>query len=180
MRSFYTLPAILVALFGLVALPTAALAAPPEDRFVVEYVDETAVGPFLTNQCGFTVLRRSQGTIVHSSDPVEISHVRLTTTFIGPNGATLSNPDVGVDRTLSVVENEAGNTVVTVQSTGVLGNRVVVPGEGVVFGGAGRVVRQFTFDAAGNLIDFEVVEDAGLARSPDEDQLAALCAYLAQ
>ncbi len=180
MRSFHTLPAVLIALLGLVPLPTAAFAAPPEDRFVVEYVDETVVGPFLTNQCGFTVLRRSQGTIVHSSDPVEISRVRLTTTFIGPNGATLTNPDVGVDRTLSVVENEAGNTVVTVQSTGVLGNFVGVPGEGVVFANAGRVIRQFTFDAAGNLIDFAVVADDGLARTPDEAQLAALCAYLAQ
>ena len=180
MRSFCTLSAVLVALFALIALPTAGLGAPPDDRFVVEYVDETAVGPFLTNQCGFTVLRRTEGTILHSSDPVEISRVRLTTTFIGPNGVTLTNPDVGADRTLSVVEDEAGNTVVTEQATGVLVVRAVVPGEGVVFANAGRVVRQFTFDAAGNLIDFEVIEDAGLARSPDEAQLTALCAYLAQ
>ena len=170
----------LVGLLVALALPLVAAAAPPEDRFVVEHVDATFVAPFLSATCGFTVLVRREGTIVSSADPVELRRIRLRTTFIGPNGATLTNPDVGVDRTLSVVEDVAGNTVVTAQSTGVLGNRVVVPGEGVVFANAGRVVRQFTFDVAGNLIDFEVIEDAGLARSPDEAQLAALCAYLAQ
>jgi hypothetical protein len=175
------LPASLaVAALALLALPLAAAAAPPEDRFLVEHVDETFVAPVLTAQCGFTVLVRREGTIVFSADPVEIARIRLTTTFIGPNGATLTSPDVGVDKTLSVVEDAAGNTVVTVQSTGVLFSRITVPGEGVVNANVGREVVRLTFDAAGNLVDFEVIEDVGLSRVGDEAELAALCAYLAQ
>ena len=173
---------VALALTAVLALPAAALAAPP-DKFVVEEVDDEFVDEFLTEACGFEVLHTVEGTIKITLDEEgnpTLQRFRLKETLIGPTGTTLSTVNVGIDKTLSVVEDEAGNTVVTLMATGVLGYHFQIPGEGVVAGNAGREIRQITFDAEGNFVDFAVIDDAGLSRNiEDEEAIAAICDYLA-
>jgi hypothetical protein len=169
---------LLLGLAAVLAAPGAVRAAPPE----VVAVDDAFVDEFLTEACGFEVLHTVEGTITttlaEDGSPA-LQRFRLTETLVGPTGATLRTVNVGIDKTLSVVQDAAGNTVVTLMATGVLGYHFQVPGEGVVAGNAGREIRRITFDAEGNFVDFAVVEDAGLSRDIDEAAVAAICASLA-
>jgi hypothetical protein len=157
-------------------LPGPALAAKP----VVEQVDDAFVDEFLTEECGFEVTHTVVGTVRVSEDGdgAFLARFSLKHTLIGPGG-TLTFPDVGIDKLLAVEED--GETVVeTVMATGILGIRIVVPGEGVVAANTGREIRVFTFDAeTGEFVSFDLAVDSGLDRPGDEDALAAVCGALA-
>jgi len=158
------------------ALPGPALAAKPE----AIAVDEAFVDEFLTEACGFEVTHTVVGTVrvSESEDGLFLARISLKHTLIGPGG-TLSFPDVGIDKLLTV-EEDGVTRVETVMATGVLGFRIVVPGEGVVAANTGREIRVFTFDAeTGEFRSFDLAVDAGLDLPPDEDALAAVCGALA-
>ena len=168
---------IIVVLGTMLAAPRGVVAAPPE----VFPVNDEFVAPFLTEQCGFEVLRRETGTIRVTRDAdgnVLLARINVKITLIGPGG-TLTYPDVGIDKLLAVEEN--GTTrIETVMATGILGIRVVVPGEGVVVANVGREIRTITFDTVtGEFISFDVSEDSGLNLAFDDDAIATICAALA-
>jgi hypothetical protein len=150
------------------------------DKFDVEEVDDEFVDEFLTDECGFKVRHTVVGTIKSSvdKDGLALFRFRLRHELIGPSG-TLSFPDVGIDRDLAVVE-EGENTVVTLQATGVLALRIVIPGQGVVAANTGREIRLITFNTeTGELVNFEVLVDSGLDRPLDGAALEAVCEALA-
>ncbi len=121
-------------------LPGPALAAKPE---VID-VDDAFVDGFLTEACGFEVTHTVDGTIrvSESKDGLFLARFSLKHTLIGPGG-TLSFPDVGIDKLLTV-EDDGVTRVETVMATGVLGLRIVIPGQGVVAANTGREIRVFT------------------------------------
>jgi hypothetical protein len=150
------------------------------DKFDVEEVNAVFVDDFLTDECGFEVTHTVTGTVKSSvgRNGLSLSRFRLRHELIGPGG-TLSFPDVGIDKELAVVE-EGDTTVVTVQATGVLSLRVVIPGQGVVAANTGREIRRSTFDTAtGDFISFEVIVDSGLDRPLEGAALDAVCEALA-
>ena len=150
------------------------------DKFDVEEVNAVFVDDFLTDECGFEVTHTVTGTVKSSvgRNGLSLSRFRLRHELIGPGG-TLSFPDVGIDKELAVVE-EGDTTVVTVQATGVLSLRVVIPGQGVVAANTGREIRRTTFDTAtGEFISFEVIVDSGLDRPLEGAALDAVCEALA-
>ena len=104
------------------------------------------------------------------------ARIRLKESFIGPTGATLTYPNVGIDK---IAYNADGTHTVT--ATGILGLRVVVPGEGLVIADVGRIVSTLTFDPeTGEVVQEETDFEAG-QRPEDFDEaeaLAAICAYL--
>lgn len=151
-----------------------------DDKFDVEEIDDEFVDEFLTDECGFEVLHTVVGTIKSSVDKngLFLFRYRLKHELIGPGG-TLGFPDVGIDRDLAVVE-EGDNTVVTLQATGVLALRIVIPGQGVVAANTGREIRLITFDTeTGEFISFEVIVDSGLDKPLEGAALAAVCEALA-
>jgi hypothetical protein len=163
--------------------PVPAVAAPPEEKFNLIEVDETFVDEFLTAQCGFTVTHTVVGTIKESvlvdeagNFVVTQARFRLKEALIGPTGATLTYPNVGIDK---IAYNPDGTQTVT--ATGILALRVVVPGEGLVIANVGRVVTTLTFDPeTGEVVQEETDFEAG-QRPEDFDEaeaLAAICAYL--
>jgi hypothetical protein len=150
------------------------------DKFDVEEVDDVFVDDFLTEECGFEVTHTVTGTIKSSvgRDGLGLFRFRLKHELIGPGG-TLGFPDVGIDKDLAVVE-DGDTTVFTVMATGVLGLRIVIPGQGVVAANTGRETRIFTVDTAtGELISFEVIVDSGLDRPLEGAALDAVCQALA-
>lgn len=181
MRALRSLLLLVVSLIGLLAPSTAAFAT-PSDKFVVEDVDDEFVDTFLTEEYGFTVTHSVAGTVKITFDEEgnpTLQRFRLKHTLTSPTGATLTSVDVGIDKTLSVVQDAEGNTIVTVMASGVLGYHFQIPGQGVVAANAGREIRQITLDAAGNFVDFQVLEDAGLSRDFNEEAVTAICTYLA-
>jgi len=158
------------------ALPGPALAAKPE----VIAVNDAFVDRFLTEACGFEVTHTVVGTIrvSESKDGLFLARFSLKHTLIGPGG-TLSFPDVGIDKLLTV-EEDGVTRVETVMATGILGLRIVIPGQGVVAANTGREIRVFTFDAVtGKFLSFELAADSGLDRPLEGDALAAVCDALA-
>jgi hypothetical protein len=150
------------------------------DKFEIFDVDDEFEDEFLTDECGFEVRHTVVGTIKSSvdKDGLFLFRFRLKHELIGPGG-TLGFPDVGVDRDLAVVE-EGDNTVVTVQATGVLALRIVIPGQGVVAANTGREIQLITFNTeTGELVDFEVLVDSGLDRPLEGAALEAVCEALA-
>jgi hypothetical protein len=150
------------------------------DKFEIEEVDEDFVDEFLTDECGFEVRHTIVGTVKSSvgRDGLTLSRFRLKHELIGPGG-TLSFPDVGIDKELAVVE-DGDTTVATVQATGVLSLRIVIPGQGVVAANTGREIRVFTIDTAtGEVINFELIVDSGLDRPLEGAALHAVCEALA-
>ena len=134
---------------------------------------------FLTDECGFEVRHTIVGTVKSSvgRNGLSLFRFRLKHELIGPGG-TLGFPDVGIDKDLAVVE-EGDTTVATVQATGVLALRIVIPGQGVVAANTGREIRLIRFDTAtGEILSFEVIVDSGLDR-PLEAALEAVCEALA-
>jgi hypothetical protein len=151
-----------------------------QDKFDVEEVDEDFVDDFLTDACGFEVRHTITGTIKSSigRDGLALFRFRLKHELIGPGG-TLGFPDVGVDKDLAAVE-DGDTTIFTVQATGVLALRVVIPGQGVVAANTVREIRIITVDTAtGELISFEVIVDSGLDRPLEGKALEAVCEALA-
>jgi hypothetical protein len=166
----------LVALAALLAVPGGALAAKPQTI----PVDDVFVDEFLTDACGFEVVHTVTGTIRVSEDKdgLFLARFALKHTLTGPGGS-LSFPDVGIDKLLTVAD-DGVTRVETVMATGVLGLRIVVPGQGVVAANTGREVRVFTFDVAtGQVTDFRLAADSGLDKPLEGDALAAVCAALA-
>jgi hypothetical protein len=150
------------------------------DKFDIEEVDEDFVDEFLTEECGFEVRHTIVGTVRSSvgRDGLALFRIRLKHELIGPGG-TLGFPDVGIDKDLAVVE-DGDTTVVTLQATGVLALRIVIPGQGVVAANTGREIRIFTVDTAtGEILSFEVIVDSGLDRPLEGEALDAVCEALA-
>jgi hypothetical protein len=183
MRRFLLASASALALLLTLGLAPAA-AAPPEEKFNIIEVDDEFVAPRLTAECGFTVMVTDVGTIKESGFVDEAGNFvvtqasfHITRTFIGPTGASLSVPIVGVDK---IVENPDGT--VTVTSTGINALRQVVPGEGLVLADIGRVVTTFTFDPETGE-EVEAVTDFEAGQRPEDfdqaEAFAAVCAYLA-
>ena len=164
-------------------VPGAATAAPPTDKFEVIVVDEAFVDAFLTEQCGFTVLHTIEGTVKLSGSRNEtgeliadMARISLTHTWIGPSGASLTSPDVGVDR---ITYNADGS--VTAAANGIF-LRIVVPGEGLVVAYIGHRVTVLTFDpVTGAFLSAETIVEAGQQpRDFDVDeQMTAICTALA-
>jgi hypothetical protein len=162
------------------AQATAQVQAEIADKFDVEEVDDVFVDDFLTEECGFEVTHTVTGTIKSSvgRDGLALFRIRLKHELIGPGG-TLGFPDVGIDKDLAIVE-EGDTTVVTLQATGVLALRIVIPGQGVVAANTGREIRIFTVDTAtGEILAFEVIVDSGLDRPLEGEALDAVCETLA-
>jgi hypothetical protein len=153
---------------------------PGADKFEIEEVDVEFVDEFLTDECGFEVTHTVTGTVKSSvgRDGLILFRYRLKHELIGPGG-TLSFPDVGIDKELAAVE--GGDTrVATVQATGVLSLRIVIPGQGVVAANTGREIRLIMFDTAtGEILSFEVLVDRGLDRPLERAALDAVCEALA-
>jgi hypothetical protein len=165
----------LMALVSFLVLPGGALAARP----VTFQVDDVIVDQFLTGACGFEVVDVVTGTIrvSENSENLFLARFSLKHTLTGPGGS-LSFPDVGIDKLLTVAD-DGVTRVETVMATGVLGFRIVVPGQGVVAGNTGREIRIFTFDAeTGEPLGFDLDIDSGLDRPLEGAALEAVCATL--
>jgi hypothetical protein len=165
----------LVALAALLALPGGALAAKPQTI----PVDDEFVDDFLTDACGFEVIHTVTGTIRVSEDAQGffLARFSLKHTLTGPGGS-LSFPDVGIDK-LRAVSDDGVTRVETVMATGVLGLRIVVPGEGVVAANTGREIRVFTFNRETGEFSFELAVDSGLDKPLEGAALDAVCDALA-
>lgn len=133
---------LLVTLTVLISLTlvTSVLAAKP-DMFTFP-VDDT----FVLGDCdGFSVIEHVEGTVKVSTHfdqdgnfVMEIVRFSLHHTYTNSvTGASLSSPDVGIDK---IVSNDDGSASVSV--IGIVG-RIVVPGEGLVFAHLGKIM----FDA---------------------------------
>jgi hypothetical protein len=117
-----------------------AFAAKP-DFFTIQ-VDDTIV---LAECEGFSILEHVEGRVKVSTHfdrngnfSMEVARVHLRHTLTNSEtGASLSSPDVGIDK---VTVNQDGSTTVAI--IGVVA-RIVVPGEGLIFASVGRLV----FDA---------------------------------
>lgn len=145
---------------------TSAFAAKPD--FITIQVDDTAP----IGECdGFTVIEHVEGTIKISTHfdqagnlAMEISRYSLRHTLSNSvTGASLSSPDVGIDK--ATLNPDGSGTVAVI---GIV-TRIVVPGQGRVFAHLGRIV----FDA----ITGEVVFEAG-QHDDFADLLPALCSAL--
>jgi hypothetical protein len=159
---------------------TARVQAEIADKFDVEEVNDIFEDEFLTEECGFAVTHTVTGTIKSSvdQDGLALFRYRLWHELIGPGG-TLSFPDVGIDKDLAAVQ-DGDTTVFTVQATGVLALRIVIPGQGVVAANTGREIRLITVDTTtGEIIAFEVIVDSGLDRPLEGAALEAVCEALA-
>jgi hypothetical protein len=149
-----------------VAIPARA-AAPTTD---VVHINSTSVAAQTSAACGFTVLRHVEGTLVVRTfyDNAggfrrELDQYHLVQT-LAANGNTL----VGhTDQNIHVVLLPDGSFTVAYAGTDA---RTTVPGAGISFGSAGRLLE--VYDADGNLVS---AQDVGDVRG----DFAALCAALA-
>ena len=121
-------------------LVTSVFAAQPD--MVTFQVDDT----FFAGSCdGFDVIEHVEGTVKVSTHfdqdgtfAMEIVRFSLRHTYTNSvTGASLSSPDVGIDK-LTVNDDGSG----TVAVIGIVG-RITVPGEGLVFAHLGRIVFDF-------------------------------------
>jgi len=167
---------LIVSLITLVvAFVSPAYAGKPD--FETVQIDETFLNEQLTEACGVPIETHGEGFIKFSTHydrdgdvAFELNSFHLKETFTNvETGTSISTVNVGPDR---VTFAEDG-TVILAQ-IGVLG-RFVIPGEGLIGGGIGKVVTELTFDEAGNLVSEEVVFEAGI----HEDVTSELCAVLA-
>lgn len=148
------------------ALFTPAFAAKPE--LITIPVDDT----FVAGECdGFLVIEHVQGKVKVSTHfdqngnfVMEIARFSLRHTWSNSEtGASLSSPDVGIDK---VVINQDGSGTVAV--IGIVA-RIVVPGEGSVFRHLGKIV----FDVNTGEVLFEAGQHDSFA-----DFLPTLCSAL--
>jgi hypothetical protein len=156
-------------------------AAPSEETFNVITVDDAFVDAFWTDTCGVTARQRVDGVIKQAGTQDADGHLvprlevyRLTHVLTGPGGR-LNWHDRG--STGEFVVNPDGT--ITVASAGPI-LRLTVPGTGTVAADIGRRRVVVTVDAAGNIVDEQVLWKAG--PNPDEAaaaDLAAVCAWLA-
>jgi hypothetical protein len=166
----------LMVLVSVLVLPGGSLAAKPETI----QVDDTFVDEFLTQACGFEVTHSVTGTIrvSENAEGLFLARFSLKHTLTG-SGGSLSFPDVGIDKLLTVADDGVTH-VETVMSTGVLGLRIVVPGEGIVAANTGREIRIFTFDSeTGEFLSFELAVDSGLDSPLEGAALESVCTALA-
>ncbi len=117
-------------------------------------------GSFVATDCAFPLRVASVGVVrIQNRSNVTKNVYNLTTTYTNLNtGKSFSTPNVGPD----IITTSTDGSV-TLTQVGLLG-RVVVPGVGVVFAQAGRIVYR--------LPEFTVIFEAG-----PHDSLAALCPY---
>ena len=167
----------LITICAIVSPFGSARAAPPQ--FEVTDVDDLFVDEFLTEGCGFEVNHTIVGKVKLSVDQDGFfkARIALKHTITGPGGS-LTWPDVGIDKLVAFTD-DGVTRVETVQATGVF-IRIIVPGYGVVFGNTGHETRVFTIDVAtGELLNFELLFDAGLDKPFDESDLEIICGALA-
>jgi hypothetical protein len=161
----------------------AALAAPPEDKFFTEVIDEEFPSLLFTQTCGFDTWYTLQGTITFSLHDDDLTIVRwqaLERTLNGPGGS-LSLRETGVDQIWTEVN--ADGFVESIHGAGRLNHSWVVPGYGPVELNAGTAHYELTFVWDETAQDFVVTEEVLHEGGPrdrelTDDDVSALCHYL--
>jgi hypothetical protein len=161
---------------------SSVLAAPPEDKFFTEVIDDEFPSMLFTTTCGFDTWYTLQGTIkfsFHNND-LTIIRYRSTRTLNGPGGS-LSLREVGVDQIWTEVTEDG--FIETVHIAGHFNHSWVVPGYGPVELNAGSAHFQLTYVWDETTQDFIVTEEVfneGGPRDRDltDEDVAALCGYL--
>ena len=170
-------------LLAAVGAPSSALAAPSEEKFFIEVIDDEFPSPFFSETCGFDTWYTLEGTIrvsFHNDDLTVIRWGSLTRTLNGPGGS-LTLQETGVDQIWTDATEDG--FVETVHSAGHFNHSWVVPGYGPVELNAGTAHYQVTYLWDETTQDFVVTDEVfheGGPRDrelPDED-VAALCGYL--
>jgi hypothetical protein len=171
---------------GLLAVTEAGrgvLAAPPEDKFVIEVIDDEFPSMLFTATCGFETWYTLEGRIIISShnNDLWIDRYSLTRTLNGAGGS-LTSREVGMDQ-ISTELTEDG-FIDTVHAAGHFNHSWVVPGYGPVELNAGSFHVQATFVWDESTQDYIVTEEVffheGGPRDRDltDEDVAALCGYL--
>jgi hypothetical protein len=165
----------------MVALPVGqAAASVPTGKPTTILVDDTFVAPNLTANCGFEVIAHFHGTIRVTEDPETgafFVRYAIKRDFIGP-GASLSSPDVGLDRLVSQTI-DGDILVLVIASSGNLPYQVAIPGYGIVASNTGLQVVEITIDmSTGEELDFVFLTDVGLNIEITPEGFAILCDYL--
>lgn len=158
------------------------LAAPPEDKFFTEVIEDEFPSMLFTETCGFETWYTLQGTIKFSSHNNDLTIVRysLTRTLNGPGGS-LKLRETGVEQIWTEVTEDG--FIETIHAAGHFNHSWVVPGYGPVELNAGSAQFQLTFVWDETTQDFIVTEEVFKEGGPrdrdltDED-IAALCGYL--
>lgn len=155
----------------LVVAGPASAAAPLQDHVVI---DDRFTDEFLSDACGVEVTAHFTGHIGFRAwfdevgEPLrERNTFALSGVYSSANGAVRVR-DVGVDRVTYEPDGFVNVIVGNVQS-------IQVPGKGRVYSDVGQTTLRFTLDEAGQIVDIELVGQAG---QHDDDQTEALCGIL--
>jgi hypothetical protein len=162
---------------------SSALAAPPEDKFFTEVIDDEFPSLLFTETCGFDTWYTLQATIkfsFHHNDLTIIRYPEWTRTLNGAGGS-LSLREAGVDQIWTEVTEDG--FIETVHIAGHFNHSWVVPGYGPVELQAGSALLQLTYVWDETIQDFIVTEEVfheGGPRDRDltDEDVAALCGYL--
>lgn len=162
---------------------SSALAAPPEDKFFTEVIDDEFPSMLFTETCGFDTWYTLQATIkfsLHNDDLLIIRYPEWTRTLNGPGGS-LRLREAGVDKIRTEVTEDG--FIETIHSAGHFNHSWVVPGYGPVELNAGSAHFQLTFVWDEATQDFIVTEEVFHEGGPEDrdltdEDVAALCGHL--
>lgn len=184
MSAPFVLRRYLIAFIALVmlALPVGHVAASvPTGKPTTIPIDDTFVAPNLTANCGFEVIAHFHGTIRVTEDPETgafLVRYAIKRDFIGL-GASLTSPEVGLDRLVSQTI-DGDILVLVIASSGVLPHHLTVPGYGVIDANTGHQIVEITIDlSTGEELDFVFLKDVGLTIKVTAEEFAIICDYLA-
>ena len=184
-KKLMCLPAavLFAGLLPAIGAASTALAAPPEDKFFTEVIDDEFPSMLFTETCGFDTWYTLQGTAKFSShnNDLTITRYSLTRTLDGPGGS-LTSQETGIDQIWTEVTEDG--FIETIHGTGHWNHSWVVPGYGPLELNAVTVHLQATIVWDETTQDFIVVAEEvfteGGPRDRDltDEDVAALCGYL--
>ena len=160
-----------------------ALAAPQDDKFFTEVIDDEFPSMVFTEVCGFDTWYTIQGMIkfsFHNNDLMVIRYPQWTRTLNGPGGS-LRLRESGVDQVWTELTEDG--FIEVVHSAGHFNHSWVVPGYGPVELNAGTTTVEVTYVWDEATQDFVVTEELLHEGGPRDRELtdadvAALCGYL--
>ena len=185
-KKLMRLPAavLFAGLLPAIGAASTASAAPPEDKFFTEVIDDEFPSMLFTATCGFDTWYTLQGTIkfsFHNNDLTIIRYPEWTRTLNGPGGS-LSLRESGVDQIWTTVTEDG--FIETVRIAGHFNHSWVVPGYGPVELNAGSFHVQLTYVWDETTQDFIITEEMFINEGGPRDReltdqdVAALCGYL--
>ncbi len=179
--------AVCLSLAGLlpaIGTGSSALAAPPEDKFFIEVIDDQFPSILFTETCGFDTWYTLQATVrfsSHNNDLTIIRYPEWTRTLNGPGGS-LTLREAGVDKIWTEVTDDGFIEIGF--AAGHFNHSWVVPGYGPVELNSGSFRYELTVVWDEATQDFIVTEEVYFSeggprdRELTDEDVAALCGHL--